>query len=136
MNKKGIVFTRPRDTISFFVGLVVAAFGILPLLAEWGIVGFNIPLIGGLGIQILIWLVAVFGLYVVIDGFIEPPAHSLHMILIVLGIIMFAAGLVPLLNSFGVIGFTIPLFGDSLLFYRIILSLEGIALVVGGLTEH
>ena len=132
-NKKGRVFTAPRDTISFFVGVVLAAFGILPLLNKWGILGFNIPFIGNLAIDALIWVVAIGGAYVVVDGFIEPPAYTLHWLLILLGIVLLIFGLIPILNNFGVIGFNIPL-GDMI--YRILITVEGALLIVGGLTEH
>ena len=48
LNKKARVFTAPRDTISFFVGLILAAFGVLPLLSKWGIIKFTVPFIGSL----------------------------------------------------------------------------------------
>ncbi|NJL44287.1 MAG: hypothetical protein HC945_03165, partial [Nitrosarchaeum sp.] len=95
MNRKAMVFTRPRDTISFVVGLCVAAFGLVPLLHDSGVIGFNIPFIDKLGVEIFIWLVAIFGAYVVVDGFIEPPAHKLHWILIVVGLVLLVVGLLP-----------------------------------------
>lgn len=136
MDKKGMVFTRPRDTISFVVGIIVTAFGLIPLLSASGVIGFTIPFVDTIGVQVLIWLVAIFGAYVVVDGFIEPPAHRLHWILIIAGLILLAFGLIPILYTFGVIGFTIPFVGESLLAYQVLLTIEGIALIIGGLTEH
>ena len=132
-NKKGRVFTAPRDTISFFVGILLAAFGILPLLNKWGVLGFNIPFISNLAVNVLVWIVAIGGVYVVIDGFIEPPAYTLHWLLILVGIVLLIFGLIPILNGFGVIPFNIPL-GDMI--YRILITAEGVLLVIGGLTEH
>jgi hypothetical protein len=132
-NKKARVFTAPRDTLSFFIGLLLTAFGILPLLAKWGMVKFTIPFIGNLAVDVLIWIVALAGAYVVIDGFIEPPAYSLHWILILIGSILLIVGLIPILSNLKIIGFNIPL-GDMI--YRIIITVEGILLVIGGLTEH
>jgi hypothetical protein len=132
-NKKGRVFTAPRDTISFFVGVLLAAFGVLPLLNKWGVLGFQIPFISNLAINVLIWIVAIGGVYVVIDGFIEPPAYTLHWLLILVGIVLLIFGLIPILNGFGIIPFSIPL-GDMV--YRILITAEGVLLIIGGLTEH
>ncbi len=136
MNKKGVVFTRPRDTLSFFIGLFVTAVGLIPLLNSWGLIGFNIPLISNLSAKVLIWAVAIFGAYVLIDGLIEPPMHSLHWILIIAGGVMMITGLLPILNSMGVISFSLSFLEGNTMIYRILLSIEGISLVIGGLTMH
>lgn len=134
--KRGIVFTRPRDTISFFVGLILAVFGALPLLKKFGLIGLPLPaFMTNLPFEVAIWVIAVFGLYVVIDGFIEPPAHNLHWILIVVGIVLFAIGLLPILHNFGVIGMSFGFLNNLVLYYSII-TLEGLLLIIGGLTEH
>jgi len=136
MNKQGIVFTRPRDTISFFVGVVLATFGLIPLLVNVGVLGWTLPsFLANLPFEVAIWIIAIFGLYVVVDGFIEPPAHNLHWILIVAGIVLFVVGLLPLLHNYGVIGMSFG-FLDNLILYQGIITLEGILLIVGGLTEH
>jgi len=135
-NKKGIVFTRPRDTVSFFVGVFLVVFGIIPLLLKFKFVAWKLPsFLMGLPFSIAIWVIAVAGLYVVIDGFIEPPAHNLHWILIIAGIILFVVGLLPLLYSFKVIGLNLG-FLNNLLIYQSIITVEGLLLVIGGLTEH
>lgn len=135
MNKKGVVFTRFRDTLSFFFGLVIAAFGLIPLLYSYKVIGFTIPLLGTLGGSVLTWVVAFCGLYILIDGFVEPPQHSLHWILIACGLVLAITGLIPILYQFKIIGFTLPFIGNQLL-YLILISIEGIVLMVGGLTEH
>jgi hypothetical protein len=135
MDKKGIVFTRPRDTISFFVGIVLTIFGVLPLLVKWKVVPFSLPsFMTSLPVQVLVWIVAVGGLYVVIDGFIEPKSHNLHWFLVAAGAILLAIGLIPILKSFGVIGFDLGIKDPTI--YQIIITIEGIFLIIGGLTEH
>ncbi len=135
-NKKGVVFTRPRDTVSFFVGLILLAFGLIPLLVKFGILGWTLPgFIANLPFSIAIWVIAIFGLYIVMDGFIEPPAHSLHIILIVAGLVLFIIGLLPILHNFGVLGMSFG-FLDNLILYMSVITLEGILLMIGGLTEH
>lgn len=135
-NKQGIVFTRPRDTISFFVGVFLAALGLIPLLSYFKIIGFGMPaFLNNIIGAVAIWIIAVAGLYVVIDGFIEPPAHNLHWILIVAGLFLFVIGLIPILFTFKVIPFGIP-FLNNMVVYNAIITLEGILLIIGGLTEH
>lgn len=136
MDKKGIVFTRPRDTISFFFGLFLAIFAVLPLLVSLKVVSWSLPsFLTGLPFNIAVWIIAVAGLYIVIDGFIEPPAHNLHWILIALGILLFVTGLLPILSAYKVIGMSFG-FLNSLIIYHSIITIEGILLVIGGLTEH
>jgi len=137
MNNQGIVFTRPRDTISFFIGLFLAIVGVLPVLITLKVVSWALPsFMTKLPFSIAIWVIAVAGLYVVIDGFIEPPAHNLHWILIIAGLVLFVIGLLPILYNFGVIGFNLGSFLNSLLIYQSIITVEGILLMIGGLTEH
>jgi len=137
LNKKGLVFTRVRDTVSFFVGLIIMALGLIPLLNHFKVMSFGLPgFLTTLVASIFIWVIAVAGLYVVIDGFIEPPLHSLHWILIVLGLVFLVVGLIPILHNFNVIPFTIISVLDSLVVYNIIIAVEGLLLLIGGLTEH
>ncbi len=134
MNRKGIVFTRPRDTVSFFMGLFIAAFGLLPLLGAMKLL--TIPsFMSNIKFEIAIWIIAVAGLYVVIDGFIEPPAHSLHWVLIGAGIFMFVVGLLPILSNYKVIGMSFS-FLNNLYIYQAVITVEGFLLMIGGLTEH
>jgi len=139
MDKKGIVFTRPRDTVSFFIGLILFALGLIPLIGPspgFGFIGFGLPaFITNLIASIFIWIIAVAGLYIVIDGFVEPPAHNLHWFLIIGGVVLFVVGLLPILHKYEVIGFGLD-FLNNLLVYQGLIALEGLFLMVGGLTEH
>jgi hypothetical protein len=136
MNREGIVFTRPRDTISFFIGVLLTVVGLIPLLIFFKLVSWTLPkFMTSLPFSIAVWIIAVAGLYVVIDGLIEPPAHNLHWFLIVAGLVLFVVGLLPLLNKFGVLGLNIP-FLKNLVVYHAIITVEGVLLIIGGLTEH
>jgi len=137
MNKKAMVFTRPRDTISFIVGLILAAFGIIPLLNGFGVMSFNLPgFLLNLPVSVLVWIIAVAGVYIVIDGVIEPPMHIFHWALIVGGLILLVVGLIPILYGFGVIPFTVPFLGENLIVYQILIAVEGLFLAIAGLTMH
>ena len=136
MNKKAMVFTAPRDTISFFVGLLIFAYGIVPVLNKFAVMAFTWPsILADVGFSVAMWIIAVAGAYVLVDGFIEPPQHSLHWALILIGLLLFVTGLLPILHSFNIIGFSFD-FLNSLLVYYIIITVEGLLLLIGGLTEH
>ncbi|MFH1174108.1 MAG: hypothetical protein V1725_03190 [archaeon] len=136
MNKKGLVFTAPRDTLSFFAGVIIAIFGAVGALNVLGKLNILAGLFTSLPLNIIVWLVAAFGMYVVIDGFIEPPQHSLHWLLIAAGIVLLIIGLLPILINFGMLKFAMPAFINSLIVYYIVIAVEGVLLIIGGLTEH
>lgn len=136
LSKKAMIFTSPRDTLSFVIGLILLAFGIIPLLNKFGAIGWNLPgFLVNMPVGVLVWIVAVAGLYILIDGFIEPPMHIFHWLLILAGLIMMVIGLIPILHSFGTIGFTIPGM-DNLVLYWVLITLEGFGLALAGTTMH
>ena len=87
------------------------------------------------GVEVLVWVVAIAGIYILVDGVIEPPMHMFHWILIVAGIIMFVIGLIPILNGFEVISFQIPFLNNKIVYWTII-TLEGLGLSIAGVTMH
>ena len=136
LSKKAMIFTSPRDTISAVIGLILLAFGVIPLLNSLKMISWNLPsFLLKMPIEILVWVVAIAGFYILIDGFIEPPMHIFHWLLIIAGLIMMVIGLIPILHSFGTIGFTIPGM-DSLIIYWVIIGIEGLGLVIAGTTMH
>jgi len=131
-----MIMPRARDKMSFFVGLILFAMGGIPLANKLGFLGFNLPeLISGAIGSVAIWIIAVGGAYVLIDGIIEPKTHSLHWTLVLIGLLLLVTGLIPILNNFGVLPFGFG-FLNNLVVYNSIITLEGLLLVIGGLTEH
>ncbi|MFT4343584.1 MAG: hypothetical protein ACMXYE_02445 [Candidatus Woesearchaeota archaeon] len=132
-NKKGF-FMSFRDWLSFGVGGLLILLGGLPLLHTFGVLPFGLPgIFNTLMVSIGGWIIALAGLYIVIDGMIEPSGHSLHMILLALGGLFILVGLLPILNSFGVVDFQVP-FLENLVVFNIIITVEGFLLILGGLT--
>ena len=132
-NKKGF-FMSFRDWLSFFVGLGIFLVGIVPLLGHFGVLPFGLPaalntLLG----SVAVWIIAIAGVYIIIDGIIEPDRNMLHMLLLGMGALFVIVGLIPILHMFGVIPFTIP-FLDNLIVYNAILTVEGIMLMTAGFT--
>ena len=132
-NKKGF-FMSFRDWLSFGVGALLILVGGIPLLGYFGVLPFTLPaVLNTLIASVAFWIIAIGGLYILIDGIIEPSGHTLHMLLLALGGLFILVGLLPILNSFGVVGFEVP-FLQNLVVYNAIITLEGILLIVGGLT--
>lgn len=132
-NKKGF-FMSFRDWLSFFIGLILFAIGLIPLLSsfkviKWGLPGFMTSMIG----SIFFWIIAVGGVYIFIDGIIEPKAEFLHLALLLIGLVFVAVGLIPILNKFGTISFNIP-FLANMVVYNIIITIEGLMLMTAGFT--
>jgi len=133
MNKRGF-FMETRGWISLIVGLLLLAVGLIPLLSHLSIIPFGLPgFMNNIFGAIFAWVIAVAALYILVDGIIEPSGNTLHLILIGLGIVFLVVGLFPILKQFGVIGFSIP-FLSNLIVYNVIITIEGLMLVVGGLT--
>jgi len=132
-SKKGF-FMSGRDWISFFVGLVLFLVGFIPLLKQFKVLGFGLPIfLNSLMAQIFFWIIAIAGVYIIIDGLIEPAGHSLHIFLMILGFLFIIVGLIPILNKFGVISLNLS-FLANLVVYNSIITIEGLMLMTAGFT--
>jgi uncharacterized membrane protein len=122
----------PRKPISLLLGLAFLALGIVPLLNHFGVLEFEIPFIGETIIHVLSIIGAVF---LLLDGMSEGMAfggmqQQLKTATFIVAIVLLAVGLVPLLNTFGVIGFGLPAFVGSLV--NVLFVLTGVLLLYGG----
>ncbi|MBW2999135.1 hypothetical protein KY339_00555 [Candidatus Woesearchaeota archaeon] len=115
-----------RSLPSLIIGLILLALGLIPLLNNWGVIAFVLPaFLSNVIAAIALWIIAGGGLYLVIDTFLEW-GNPMAWLSFIVGIVVLAVGLIPLLNSFGVIGFNIPFL--SVTVYNIIFVIEGFAL--------
>lgn len=120
-------FDDPKNWSALLIGIILMALGLIPLLNKWGVIGFNLPgFLLGIFSNIALYILAAGGLYLLIDSFMEDDTTRVISIGVALAII--AIGLIPLLNSFGVIGFTIPFLSPTL--YQILFVLEGLFLFI------
>jgi hypothetical protein len=134
LNSKKGFYMSTRDWVSFFVGAVLFVVGLIPLLKQFNILPFGLPgFLSGLMGSIFFWIIAIAGLYIIVDGLIEPAGHMIHTVLLIAGFVFVLVGLIPILAQFGVIGFNIP-FLKNLIVYNIILVIEGIMLMSAGFT--
>ncbi len=120
-------FDDPKNWVAVIIGLLLLALGLIPLLNNFGVIGFGLPgFLNGIVSKIGLWIVAAGGLFLLIDSFLED--HSMRMISIVVALLILAVGIIPLLNSFGIIGFTIPFLSVNV--YNIIFVIEGLFLLI------
>lgn len=117
----------PKHIANLVVGLTLTALGSIHLLSKFGVIGFTLPgFINNVVGTIAVYAIAAIGLWLLIDGFMEDGHWRMTTIIVALAVI--AIGVIPVLNTFGVIGFTIPFL--SLTLYYVIFLLEGILLIL------
>ncbi|MBI5397838.1 hypothetical protein HZB03_00075 [Candidatus Woesearchaeota archaeon] len=122
-----------KDFASGFVGLVIFALGLLPLLNRLG-VGPEWMAIKFLPLTIVSWIVAVAALYLVINSIIElTNSNAIGWISVIVAFVALAIGLLPILGGFG-IGpdfFNLEfLKGFGQILYNVIFIAEGLFLMV------
>ncbi len=119
-----------KNWISFFVGAFVLALGLIPILNILNVIKFDIPSnLIGIIISVAHWLIALGGFYLLYDAFLDWH-EELGKIAFWVALVMIAIGIIPILHSFNVLGFTIP-FLSEIVFY-VLFMIEGVFLIVVG----
>ena len=118
-----------KDWLSFFVGLIIAALGVLPLLSKMntGPSWFGLEF---LPVQILAYIVAIIGFYLLIESIIEiTNSNAIGWISFLIAAVFMAAGILIVLSRFNVgpSWFALPI---NALIYQIIFIVEGLFLMV------
>ena len=132
-NKKAIGggMGGPRQPISGLLGVIFLILGVIPLLNTFGILGFTIPITP---VGLILWILATIGgLVLVWDALTEKMPtgieSQLRMASLLGALILLAIGVIPILNSFGVIGFSLPELADIL--KNILFTVVGVLLLYG-----
>jgi hypothetical protein len=117
----------PKTLANLIVGFLLTAFGLIPLLNHFGVIGWNLPefMIGLMG-NFALYLIAGIGIWLIIDGFLED--ETIQKITLLIGLLVLIFGIIPLLNQFGVISITIPFL--NLLVFQALFVVEGILLII------
>ncbi|MFQ5621101.1 MAG: hypothetical protein ACE5FT_04620 [Candidatus Nanoarchaeia archaeon] len=122
-----------KSTCSFVLGIILFCLGFIPLLQQFNLIGWGLPaFLSGLMPSIFAYLFAVSGIYLLVDSFEEWGEWYFWPTAIV-GLIALTAGIIVILNSFGVIGFTVPYMTVTV--YNIVFVLEGILLIMGAFLQ-
>ncbi len=122
----------PRKPISLVMGLVFLAFGGIPLLHSMKVIGFSIPVLP----QTILYILSVAGaVFLLWDAISENMAmmgfaQMARMATFVMALVLLAVGLIPLLHSFGAIGFGLPEFASIIIDTLYIVT--GFLLIYGG----
>ncbi len=112
-----------RHWISFFVGAIIFALGLLPLIGKAPVFLDNVP--GA----VAMYIVAFGGLYIIVDSFFEFTFHSgVGISTLLIGLAVFALGLITILHSMGKITFGISFLTPVV--YQILFMLEGLFLMM------
>jgi hypothetical protein len=123
----------PRKPISLLLGLAFIVLGLLPLLNQFGVVGFSLPVLPAVVIYVLAIIGALFLFWDAISeqmSAIMGITQQVMFATFIVGLIALAFGLIPLLYSFGVIGFSLPTLGETII--NILFTAVGTLLLFGG----
>lgn len=134
MSKKaqGMMMGGPRKPLSLISGFVFLALGLIPLLNSWGVIGFSFSLPLG----IIFWIVALVGGIILLwDAIGENMAvmgmqQQVRIATAIVGLVMLAIGLIPILNGMGAIAFNIPPMAEMI--KNILFTVVGALLLYGG----
>lgn len=111
-----------RKNIGLVLGIIIFITGLVGTLSGINILKFQVPLT----VNILAWILAVGGIYLIIESITEFGARRGAALLVAFIVLVIA--LIPILNQLGIIAFSIP--GINLLIYHILLIVEGIFLII------
>ncbi len=115
-----------RHWLSFFAGVIIFLLGLFPLIGKEAWLG---PVNSVLG-NVLVYILAFGGLYIIVDSFFEFTFHSgIGITTLLVGLVVFGLGLVVILSSMNVISFSVPFL--SPIVYYILFMLEGLFLMLG-----
>ena len=107
---QGMMMGGPRKPISLVLGIAFLAFGAIPLLNTLGRISFALPALP----QVVLYVLSVAGaVFLLWDAISENMAmmgfaQMARMATFVVALVLLAVGLVPLLNTLGVISFQLP----------------------------
>lgn len=120
-----------KDWLSFFIGLIVTAGGLLPLLNSKMGVGpswFAFPFLTA---NIAIYIVAAAGLYLIVNSFIEiTNSNAIGWLSFLIAALFAAVGIMKVLGtmSIGLAWFALTFVSQT--FLLIALTLEGVFLII------
>jgi hypothetical protein len=120
MNKRGFVVTGTKKWIGLFLGILFMLLSFYILTGEIG-AGFSIGILDFLiGDLALAWIVLIGAIYLVFDAVTELGHKRVRsMLAALIGLLL---GLIPVLNSLGIIPFTVPFAG---VVYALVLIILG-----------
>jgi len=114
-----------KKITSFILGVIFLAVGVVPLLNDFGVIGFNLPLLS-FAFSFAFWLFTIGGIFILVDAHLED--HTLKVPSTIIGILLMAIGVIGILSGFGIVPFAIPFMTPLVL--EIMFTIEGLFLVI------
>lgn len=130
--KNAQMMMSPRKSISLILGIVFIVLGLLPILNSFKIISFVLPPIPEIILRILALIGGVFLLFDAVSegqmafGMTQYAMFASYIV----GIGILLLGLIPILNSMSIIGFTLPALGETILNWLYLIV--GALLLFGG----
>lgn len=119
-----------KDWVSFFIGLLLAGGGALPLLSRFG-VGPDWFALPWMPVTIFAYIVAVGGFYLMVNSVIEiTNSNSIGWISFLIAVVVMVAGVLQVLSIFGIGSSWFSLSWVNHTIYYIIFLVEGIFLMI------
>ena len=119
-----------KDWISFFIGLILTAAGVLPLLSSFGI-GPEAFALSFLPAEIFFYIVAVAGFYLMVNSVIEiTNSNAIGWLSFLVAVLLLGVGVLQVLHKFSIGPDFFALSFISSTVYYIIFTIEGIFLMI------
>ena len=117
-----------RKTVGVILGLIFIALGVIPLLNSFGIISFSLP---GMP-QLVLWILGVVGgILMLYDAVKEgEQMHKQLMIpTLIVALVLLAFSIVPILNMFNILAFTLPALGATII--DVLFGVSGLMIIIG-----
>ena len=119
-------FDEPTSIFSLILGVLLTALGIIPILSSFGVIGFGLPgFLNGFVAAIVVYIAAAAGVWLLVDGFLEDD--SWQKITLLIGALILILAIIPILNQFGIIGFSLDFMTYQV--WQYIITLEGLLMI-------
>ncbi len=119
-------FDDPKNWSALLIGLLLMALGVIPLLNTFKVITWGTFLHANWLISVFPYLLAVGGVYLLIEAFMEDDHWRL--VSIVVALLVIAVGVLQILSVFKVIGLNLSFITP--LVYNILFAIEGFFLVI------
>lgn len=115
-----------RSWCSMILGALLAALGVVPLLNQFGVSSWTLPAVPEFALTIIFILC---GIFLIWDATHEIYSARMFWILsMAFGLPILILGLLPILNQYGIIGFSLPLAGSFLM--HLLTAVAGLVLFI------
>jgi len=113
--------------ISLILAGILTILGGIPLLNQMGIIGFGLGPLESFGVQIFLYVAALGGMWLLFDALWGKEHGFLKYACVIVGLVVIVIGVIPILNQFGYITYTITFITPMI--YNIMFITEAVLLI-------